>query len=372
MRVAINALAVEPRRPGGDVTYVRELVRWLPRVAPDVEWVVFTSRTGRALLPADAPTVRCVVCPVRGESLVVRALWEQCLLPRLVQRARVDVLHAPVNVAPMAAGVPVVLTLHESEPFMPRSRIPLPLAAWWRVVRAGSAHRADRLLTVSNAARDDLVRWMRLPPERLHVVYLGVDRQRFSPAASTEHAPLDRRPYVLWMGRPYPGKNLGRLIAACATLRRRGRSEVLALVGPPGWAEGEIQRAVERHGLHDGVVRLPAQWDGLAAWYRNCAVFAYPSIRESFGLPVLEGMACGVPVVAGDIPALREVGGPAAAYADPLQTDALAQALWQVLTDADHAARLRRAGPARAAQFDWTATARATLAHYREAAGLAA
>ena len=377
MRVAINALAVEPRRPGGDVTYVRALVRWLPRVAPDVDWVVLTSRAGRALFPPTEPAngPRYVVCPIDGRSLVARALWEQLVLPRVVARIGADVLHAPVNVAPLRAGVPVVLTLHEAEPFMPDNHIPLPLLAWWRTVRARSAKRAARRLTVSRAARADLARWMGLPAASIDVVPLGVDHERFYPALASasgaEAHPLQERPYVLWIGRPYPGKNLGRLVAAFAALHRQGRAEELVLLGPPGWAEAELGAAIARHGCAAAVRRVPATWEDVPRWYRWCRAFVYPSTRESFGLPVLEAMACGAPVVASDIPALQEVAGDAAALVEPHDLDALVGALGGLLDDAERRQALRERGLARAALFDWRRTAEMTAAVYGEVAGSA-
>jgi len=364
LRVAINALAVEPRRPGGDVTYVRELVRWLPVVAPDVEWVVFTSTRGRSLFPAPAPGVRYVIGSVPGTSLVIRALWEQLVLPRLVQRVGADVLHAPINVAPVRCAVPVLLTLHEAEPFMPGSRIPPAMLAWWRLMRRRSARHATRVLTVSQSAKTDLVRWMGLSRDKIRVVHLGVDTDRFTPDGSSDRHPLDGSPYILWIGRSYPGKNLARLIAAFAALRRAGRTERLALVGPRGWSEKEIDVAAVQYDCSAAVVRVPPVWDDLARWYRACAAFAYPSTRESFGLPLLEGMACGSPIVASDIPALREVGANAVAYASPTSREELTDKLDRVLNDHTYSARLRDAGPRRAAQFTWAQAARRTAEHY--------
>src|SRR5207249_2989496 len=141
-----------------------------------------------------------------------------------------------VNVMPIAYRGKVVLTLHEAEPFMPDSHIPVPLLAWWRVMRSISAKRADRILTVSEAARQDLVRWMAIPAKRIHVVHLGVDVARFSPQ-EIDRPCDDGEPYVLWVGRPYPTKDLDTLLSAFAELRRRGREERLVVIGPRGWNE---------------------------------------------------------------------------------------------------------------------------------------
>jgi glycosyltransferase involved in cell wall biosynthesis len=245
VRVGINALAVSPERPGGDVSYVIELVRRLPGLDLESEWVIFIAPSTRQLFPDLPSNARYVVCPVPGRSPVIRVLWEQIALVPLAAGARLDVLFAPVNVLPLTYPGRTLLTLHEAEPFMPDSRIPLPLLAWWRSVRYLSARRADRIITVSHAARDELVRWMRLPRRRLQVVHLGVDLDRFAAHIGAHPPPLDGAPYILWVGRPYPRKNLDALLSAYSALREAGRPERLVLIGPRGWQEAALLRRIQ-------------------------------------------------------------------------------------------------------------------------------
>ncbi|MBV8715977.1 MAG: glycosyltransferase family 4 protein [Chloroflexi bacterium] len=368
MRIGVNALAVSPERPGGDVTYVLEMVRRCPSISPNLEWVVFETPWAQKLIGELPSNTRRVVCRIPHRSLPARALWEQAVLPRLAERERLDVLFAPVNVAPATYRGRVVLTLHEAEPFMPSNAIPGPLVLWWRVLRGISARRADRILTVTEFARQELVRWMGLPGERIAVVHLGVDVDRFTNASAFPTRTLGQ-PYVLWVGRPYPRKGLDTLLSAFAALRGRGRPERLVLVGPPGWNEAFIQQRIAREFRGGAVVRVPAMWGELASWYAGAAVFAFPSIYETFGLPVLEAMAAGSPVVASDIPALREVAGDAAVYAKPADAAALAQSLTCVLDDSDLRGRLRKRGLARAMAFEWHVTAQRTLEHLVNVAG---
>ncbi|MGI9148509.1 MAG: glycosyltransferase family 4 protein [Chloroflexota bacterium] len=364
MRIGINALAVDPERPGGDVSYVREMVRRLPAQDPSIDWVVFVAGWARHFFGVLPNNARYVACAVPPGSLVVRALWEQTVLLPLARRAQLDVLFAPINVLPLAYAGKTLLTLHEAEPFMPDSGIPLPLLAWWRTVRALSAKRAATILTVSNSAQHQLVRWMGLPTDRVRVVHLGVDAGRFA-AASAEawSVPLNGEPYILWVGRPYPRKNLETLLTAFADLRGAGRTERLVLVGPPGWNEAALLARIRTEFEPGAVLRVPAVWNELPRWYSSAAVFAFPSTQESFGLPVLESMASGTPVIAGDIPALREVGGDAAAYCAPTHARHLAETIHDVLTDTERYEAMRQRGFGRAATFGWSQTARQTLAN---------
>jgi glycosyltransferase involved in cell wall biosynthesis len=266
-------------------------------------------------------------------------------------------------VLPIGYRGKTVLTLHEAEPFMPNTLIPPPLVAWWRVMRTISAKRADRILTVSVAGQTDLNRWMGLASNRVHVVHLGVDLTRFSVAARASPPPLNGAPYVLWVGRPYPRKNLGVLLDAFAQLRQLGRLESLVLIGPPGWNEAALKQRIASE-FHPGtILRMPAVWSDLPTWYAHAALFAFPSTQETFGLPVLEAMACGTPVVAADIPALREIGGDAARYAPPRNAEELATALRQLLTDPDLRETKRQLGLTCAASFDWQVTASETIGH---------
>lgn len=362
MRIAIDALVVAPGRPGGDSTYVRELVRQLPLVGPNDEWVVYIRQDARDLFPAPPENARYVACPVPGKSIAVRVLWEQLALPSWIRRDRPDVLHAPVNVAPLSAGVPFVLTLHEAEPFMPGAGIPLPLLAWWRIARQRSARKARRIVTVSDAVKAEIVRWMGLPDKKISVIHSGVDLERFGPTSEAEASPMNA-PYVLWSGRPYPRKNVVRLIEAFGLVRKAGRQERLVLAGVAGWAEREVEAAIAGVSDRTAIVRRgPIPDADIARWYRQASLYALPSLHEAFGFPMLEAMACGTPVVAGDIPALREVGADAAVYANPLSAASVAEAMLAVLGDPDKATSLGRAGRSRAEGFTWQATATATRA----------
>lgn len=367
MRIGINALAVTPERPGGAASYVAEVTRRCPRLGPADEWVVFEAPWARPVLGQLPGNVRRVACRLPHRSIVARVLWEQLVLPLQASRQHLDVFFAPVNVAPVAYPGRVVLTLHEAEPFQPDSQIPLPLVLWWRVMRRLSVRRACRILTVSDAARQRLRRWMGVDIPPTQVIHLGVDQARFAVARLATAPASD--PYVLWVGRPYPRKDVDTLLRAFAQLRGNGFRERLVLLGPPGWDEPGLRRRIDAEFEPDAVLRLPVESDSaMAGWYAGASAFAFPSREESFGLPVLEAMASGTPVVASDIDALVEVGGDAALYFTTGDSTELAERLKTILTDTATRAALRQRGLERASIFDWHTTAVRTYEELRAAA----
>lgn len=365
MRIALNALAVDPLLPGGDATYVQQLAKHLPRIAVDDEIVVFASRRGSREFAVSAPNTRVVACPVPEGSFVVRALWEQLFLPFWLRAHNIELLHAPVNISPLAWTGRSVLTLLEAEPYIRGQRMPAALRAWWRAMRSTSARKAKSIITISEAAKTELVQWMGLNGKRVRVVHLGVDQARFSPVETERPFP---RPYVLWVGRPYPRKNLPVLIEAFAGVVRGGRPEYLIVAGRRGWVDSEINEAVAAHGCEERVIRRsPIPPERLPSWFHEASAVVVPSLHEAFGLTALEAMACGVPAVVSDIPALREVAGDCAIYAKPTSARAWTTALLSVLEDRALADRLVASGLKRASQFTWETCARQTLAVYQAA-----
>jgi glycosyltransferase involved in cell wall biosynthesis len=240
---------------------------------------------------------------------------------------------------------------------------------------AHSVHEAARVIADSEATRRDVVELLGAAPDMVRVVPLGCD-PRFTPgdaeaARRTVAAELGiEAPFVLHVGTVEPRKNLPGLISAFGQARRTRRlPQVLVLAGAPGWGVEPVRARIAAEGLAD-VVRLtgPVSEAQLLALYRAADLFAFPSLYEGFGLPVVEAMACGTPVVTANVAALPEVAGDAALTVDPRDETALAEALDRGLNDLELRARLRAAGPARAAAFTWERCAAATLAVYEEAA----
>jgi glycosyltransferase involved in cell wall biosynthesis len=274
-------------------------------------------------------------------------------LPLEASRCRLDVMFNPGFTAPTLAACPSVTVFHD----MQHKRHPehfrwfdLP---FWRLLLWASAHRSQRLIAVSEATRADLLHYYALAPERITVIPHGVEQRFFG----LERTNLER--YVLCVSTLHPHKNLDRLIRVYA---RRKRDFRLTLTGMRGFRARSLETLIAQLGVADSV-QLTG-WiarEELYRLYERAQAFIYPSTFEGFGMPVLEAMAAGIPTACSDIPALREVAGDAALFFDPLDDDAIDQALERITTDSLLRGKLVEAGPARARRFTWEQTARATL-----------
>jgi len=369
--VLVDATAV-PADRGGVGRYVDELLPELVAAGGDVR-VVCQQRDTEHYAELVGPR-RVRSAPGWAASVAGRLLWEQLRLPAEARAVQADVLHCPHYTMPLAARLPVVVTLHDAT-FFTDPEVHLPVKArffrtWTRV----SLRRARRSITPSAATRDELVRVAGARADRIDVVHHGVDHARFAPP-SPEQAALARAAagagdggYVAFLGTLEPRKNVPALIRAwvraCA-----GRSEppALVLAGGRGW-DDEIDRAAAEvpaglRLLRPGYVPL----EHLAGLLGGADVVAYPSRGEGFGLPVLEAMACGVAVLTTRRLALPEVGGDAVAYCEPDVAD-IERGLRALLDDPAERARLAGIAVTRAGSFTWAAAARGHLAGYARAA----
>ena len=289
-------------------------------------------------------------------------LWEQTVLPL---RTRGRLLWSPSNTGPLAVRHQVV-TIHDVVPLDHPEWLNPRFAAWYRFLIPRLARRVRHVIAVSDFTRQRLIAHSGISADRISVIHCGVDA-RFSPqtqeaiVAARAELQLPAGRYVLSVGSLEPRKNLGRLLSAWERLLPELPPDVwLVLAG----AKGKSLVFAEVPEL----TRLPARVhltgyvpdDRLPALYAGAEAFVYPSVYEGFGLPPLEAMACGTPVIVGNRTSLPEVVGDAAVLVDPYSTDAIAQALLDVITQPLLALKLRRAGPARAGSFTWTKAAEAT------------
>ncbi len=323
----------------GDETYVSNLLRELPRAAPDLRFAAVTRHPG--LVPDG---VEPIVLPARLQE--VRMAWA---LPRLLRRLRPELAHFQ-HALPLGCDGRSVVTLHDLSFERDASAMGrLDRAVFkWAVPRA--ARRADHVLAVSERTKRDVVELYGIAPEKVTVTPNGVDAAFFPDRGGGEAAVPALPPYLLFVGAIQRRKDP---LAALAAARVVGLPLVVA--GPE--KEPELARELRAGGAE---LRGYVSKDELADLYRGAAALVLPSRYEGFGLPVLEAMACGTPVVAADEPALREVAGDAAVYAEDGD---FAAAVRRALDGRD---RLVAAGLERAKRFSWEETARRTVAVYRQ------
>ncbi len=304
-----------------------------------------TARYVRNLLAGmDGVDVRRYSFPgaSRPAKVARDTLWYLGALPLRAARDRVDVLHCPGHRGPLRSRVPVVVTVHDLAVFRHPEAFNRWTRSYSRTFLPRLARAARRVIAVSEFTKAEAVALLGVDPDRIHVVAHGV-ASPFEP-----YGPAAGGSYALAVGTLEPRKNLARAVLAA---ERAGVE--LRVVGPAGWGDVDIDTV----GFVDD--------DELARLYRGAQCLVYPSLYEGFGLPVLEAMACGTPVVTSATGATAEVGGDAAVLVDPLDVDAIAAGIREAL---ERREELRAAGLERAAQFTWERAAQQTIDVYREAA----
>lgn len=349
-------------RAAGVNTYMRNLLARLPVAAPENEYVTFYGRGVR--LPAGT---RSAAAPMSTTNPIVRIAWEQLGFPVQASREHLDVVHGTVNVIPEGVRGPSVVTVHDLSFLRHPERLSRKRKVYLDLAVKRSARRAARVIAVSASTRDDLVELLHIPERQIEVIPLGVDPSFTPDAGTSRHQhPLAGRPYILHVGTLEPRKNLDVLIRAYALLRQRlALPHALALVGARGWAYSGLFDLVADLGLEEDVRFVDYVGPGdLPTWYTDADLFAYPSVYEGFGLPVLEAMACGLPVITTDSSSLRELAAEAALLVEPGSSEALEEAMARLLEDRALHDGLRDKGLARAAEYSWDVTARRTADVY--------
>jgi glycosyltransferase involved in cell wall biosynthesis len=353
MRIAIDARKL---RDFGIGTYLRNILIELSRLDRETEYVVLCKPDDAGAGDVLGRNFRMV-----PETAPAYSIAEQYRIPLSLARERVQLVHEPHYVLPPLVRCRSVVTIHDCIHLMFPQYLPSKLA---HVYAQGSmwsaAHKADRILTVSEASKRDILRFFNVPPEKVAVIYNAID-ERFLAPANPERMELVRQryqldhPFVLYVGNIKPHKNIERLIDAFG----RARSECpdnlkLVIIGDEISKYPGLRQSVHKHKLDKHVRFLGFQpMETLAAFYRLARAFVFPSLYEGFGLPPLEAMACGSPVVTSNVSSLPEVAGGAALLVDPYDANAIAGGIVQAVTDETLRADLIGRGLDRARSFSW-------------------
>lgn len=372
--VGVDASRSAADQPTGTENYARAILRHLIRLpdAADIEWRLY-HRDGADSLPPEL-TKPANVVPV---PLPNRRMWTHRSLGPEVRRRGPDILFVPAHVLPFAwtrRSMPaLIMTVHdlgylhfpEAHPW--RQRTYLNLTTRW------AAARADRLICDSEATRQDLMRFYKAEPSRLHTVHLGWNQPPNAGPACNPRSVLAkfklRRPFALFVGTLQPRKNLERLIHAYGRLHaREDPGWDLVLAGRVGWLADPILAAA-RSSPAAAAIRILGyvEEEDAAVLRRQARFFCYPSLHEGFGLPILEAQSQGVPVLTSSRSSLPEVAGDAALLVDPEDVDEIAQAMLRLSRDEELRAELVAKGHENVKRFSWEKAARETLAVLKRA-----
>ncbi len=366
MLIGIDASRTVLARRTGTERYALEIVRALIAADPEQEYVLYFNQPPAPGLVPHSDRVRWRVMPSRRLWTLGRLSVEMAARPP-------DVLFVPAHALPPIVPRASVATVHDLGYLHFPDEHP-PATRWLRQVsNRWSAHRATRVVAISGATRDDLIRYERVRPSKITVVHHGrapwfkpvTDRIELAEVRS--RYALDE-PYLLFIGTLQPRKNLERLLDAFDSAEADRPNLTLALVGAGGWQPDRLSRALDRIRARDRVRLLGfVPDDDLPALLSGSLGLAFPSLYEGFGLPALEAMACGAPVLTSSTSSMPEVVGEAGLLVDPLDTDAIADGLRRLADDSELRSELGRRGMARAADFTWERSARETLAVLRAA-----
>lgn len=380
MKIGISTSVIQRGRSGVG-QYVLSLVRALIHSPARHEFILFVLRDDLPLFDFAAGSVRIVPVDEEYRPAVKNIAWHQFVLPRLVRQLRIDVLHVP-SYRRMLWPRPcaVVATIHDLAPFRVPHKYDWKRMLYGRVVVRRLAHRQDEIIAVSRNTAEDLARYFGLPSEQVTAVHNGLDHERFKPGDADEARRIlasrhgVRAPFFLYVARlEHPAKNHTRLIEAFNWFKLATRSPwQLVLAGADWHGASEIHAAIRRSSCRTDIITPGFVSDAdLPLWYRAAGAFVYPSLFEGFGMPPLEAMACGCPVLAAMEGAVGEVVGDAAEPVNPRSVQDIEGQLERIASDDTLRARLRAAGLARARRFDWKQTAASTLEVYARVAAKA-
>ena len=368
-KVGINAHLLSGEagyRRAGIHQYIAQVLRHLPWEEGEPTYVVFTQQKN---LFEDLPGITAVSSRLPTQNRLLRIFWEQVVWPWQARQHKLELLHSMAFVTPFLATCPAIITVYDLSFLHFPDRFPVLQRLYLSSQTRRSCQRARRIITISESSRQDVHRFFGVPLHQIDVVVPGVD-PIYQPlpaaqvAAFRQKHGLDR--FILHVGTLQPRKNIPVLIEALARLEDAALK--LVLVGGKGWLFDDIFRQVQALGLAERVIFTGYVPDGdLPLWYNAAELLVFPSVYEGFGLPVVEAMACGTPVIAAKSSSIPEAVGEAGLLFEPNDVEMLVNQMTAVLTNTDLQHKLRQQGLDHAQTFSWERAGRETAAVYRRA-----
>jgi len=373
MKIAISTL-VTPAKKAGVGNYIVRLIEALQETDPENEYYIFIGRDTKALFKLSRPNFCPVYLPFSHDPRWLMRplyyLWQNSLIWRYLERYDVDVLHLPNLLPVLVTFVPTVVTIPDLAEHRV-SKYTKVRQAYRKALPRIVARKATRIIAISHSTKQDLITLAGVPADIIDVTYLA---SGIAPSTAPGADVMDKygikSQYILYVGSMLPHKNLERVVKAFALLRRQRHIQYhLVLVGDNDKSVAFLRNLARELGIENQIILVGYVSDlELAILYREARLFVFPSIHEGFGLPVLEAMTCGTPVVTSNVSSLPEVAGEAAVLVDPFSVESISNGIWSVLSDENKMRVMALEGKKQARRFTWDECARGTVASYRLAA----
>ena len=371
MRIGVNFQIVS-KFGAGPQRYARTLLNHLIKIDSKNQYYLY-ARSKEGVCINSHENLRSIETKFPTSLPPIRVLWEQTCLPCRLMIDKVDILFSPAFILPIACSKKTVVTILDLIYHLFPKTYSKAKCLYYEAFVSRAAHQANRIITISENNKRDIIEHLRVPEEKVTVTYCGVD-SAFAPVEDATRITIVKKKYhlpdkfILSVGTLEPRKNIPRLLRAFANLLNQTRiEEKLVITGMKGWLYGEIFDTISELGIEEDVHFTGFASDSdLPALYSGASLFVFPSIYEGFGFPPLEAMACGTPVITSNTSSLPEVIGNAGIMVNPYKTEEIAEAMYKLLSDENIQNEMRRKGIERAKQFSWEETAKQTLYVYEE------
>jgi len=376
MFIGINAMQVRAAKSGVG-QYIHALFDSATRLAPDDQFLIYCNSANEQNYTYDSKNAATKVWGLSGAPRPIRLSNEYLRFGNEVKRVGADVLHGASNFLPMRKVCPYVVSIHDLSYYVHPERCPPVRRQYWYAMTSHSVKMADRIITISENSRRDIIRYfpesesrIRITPLAAHKRFRRIELSRQQSLLTQYEHRLKHRPYVLYIGTLEPGKNVARIMQAFDMVAEKNPDHILVLAGDKGWLYESVFDTIEKAACRDRIVYLGHVGDMEAVHLFNFAdAFVFPSLYEGFGLPPLEAMQCGCPVITSNRSSIPEVVGDAAIMVNPESVEEISVAMQGLLESRGAREEYSQAGLERARLFSWDKCAAETLSVYREVAG---
>ncbi|OGS18427.1 MAG: hypothetical protein A3J83_01025 [Elusimicrobia bacterium RIFOXYA2_FULL_40_6] len=367
MRIGID-ISTLAKHTGGINKYIVNLLKHLALIDSKNEYLLYSHKSIVLQPPLNMPNFL-----MKEHKNSHRIIWMEYNLPKAVNNDAVDVIHSPCYIIPLISKAPQVLTVHDMISSIYPTNFTLKHMIIYNTLVPLSIMKAKKIITDSESTKNDLMRILRVPEKKITTIHLGVDKVFCQIKDENKLAQIRKKysiegKFILSVGVLEPRKNIARLIESFNLLKKQNKIEhKLVIAGGKGWFYDSVYETAKKLGLENEIIFTGFVPDEDLPLLYNCAdVFAFPSLYEGFGLPVLEAMACGVPVVASNNSSLSEISGDSAVLVNPYSIEEIAEAIKKVINNGPLRKNLIEKGLNRVKQFTWEETTRKTLAVYSE------